>query len=138
MVTLNACISIARCWAYLHTYIILICKKYISLLQKNRIIVILYYKIIYIHYYTFFYTFRCYLSTNISKGHSYLDTNFNRSLALNGLVKDLDRTSVNSCIFNNDVFDDCETDGLSSSSCTIFFYYTTIRKSSIYMVITKV
>ena len=32
-------------------------------------------------------------------------------------------------------FDDCETDGLSSSSCTIFFYYTTIRKSSIYIYI---
>ena len=29
-------------------------------------------------------------------------------------------------------FDDCETDELSNSSCTIFFYYTTIRKSSIY------
>ena len=29
-------------------------------------------------------------------------------------------------------FDDCETDGQSNSSCTIFFYYTTIRKSSIY------
>ena len=28
-------------------------------------------------------------------------------------------------------FDDCETDGLSSNSCTIFFYYTTIRKCSI-------
>ena len=34
-------------------------------------------------------------------------------------------------------FDDCETDGLSSSSCT-FFCYTTIRKSSIYIVITNV
>ena len=32
-------------------------------------------------------------------------------------------------------FDDCETDGLSSSSCTIFFFYTTVRKSSIYMYI---
>ena len=82
-------------------------------------------------YYTFFYTVRCYLSTNISNGHSYLDTNFNGSLVLNGLVKD--KTSVNACIFNIILtyFDDCETDGLSSSSCTIFFYYTTIRKSSI-------
>ena len=34
-------------------------------------------------------------------------------------------------------FDACETDGLSSSSCTIFLYYTTIRKSSIYKVITN-
>ena len=32
-------------------------------------------------------------------------------------------------------FDDCETDRLSNSSCTIFFFYTTIRKSSIYIII---
>ena len=30
-------------------------------------------------------------------------------------------------------FDDCETDGLSNSYCTNFFYYTNIRKSSIYI-----
>ena len=35
-------------------------------------------------------------------------------------------------------FDDCEANGLSSSSCAIFFYYTTIRKSSICIVIRNV